>query len=606
MRINGHKQVVMRISKWIGRTSAVLIIGAVSAVFALPGEAGAWWNDQWKYRTKLSIDGPADQGGGGSLTDFTLLVRLHSGNFDFTKAKVDGSDIRFLDAGDQTALPYHFEKFDSIDEIGLVWIKVPRIGAGPGRNFLYMYYGNPAAGAGGDSAGSYGVHQTAVYHLDEREGPPRDATAYQNHAGAYSAGQGFPSIIGEGYTLNGVNDTIVIPAAPSLAFADGLTFSAWVKIAMAREESVLFSRPTGDGTLSLQLSGTTLYGRFIQGEESIETGRAAELTAGTWHLAALTMDAQGRMAVFLDGVEIESVGTGAAPPETEADLTIGASPDGDRYFAGDIDEVRVANISRPAEWLLASFDNQRPGSTLVAVGTEEVGEGESGLPVFYLGTVARNITLDGWIVIGVLVLLAALSWIVFVGKAVILAMNAKDNRGFLAAYEEGEDPFEVEDEEEEFPNSPIFRVYQTGCEEMRDYLKVDRLVGNNGYSPKALSALKGGLEKAYVRETQRLNAWLVILTMTISGGPFLGLLGTVWGVMNTFAAMAEAGEANLMAIAPGVASALSTTVFGLLVAIPSLFSYNYLATKIKNMTANMAVFIDELAMRTELGPGEKP
>jgi biopolymer transport protein ExbB len=92
---------------------------------------------------------------------------------------------------------------------------------------------------------------------------------------------------------------------------------------------------------------------------------------------------------------------------------------------------------------------------------------------------------------------------------------------------------------------------------------------------------------------------MVLLTMAITGGPFLGLLGTVWGVMNTFAAMAEAGEANLTAIAPGVASALATTVFGLIVAIPALFGYNYLSGKIKNITADLGIFVDDITVKLE-------
>ena len=120
-------------------------------------------------------------------------------------------------------------------------------------------------------------------------------------------------------------------------------------------------------------------------------------------------------------------------------------------------------------------------------------------------------------------------------------------------------------------------------------------------SRKALKTFRTELEKMYINETKRLNGNLTVLTMAISGGPFLGLLGTVWGVMNTFAAMAEAGEANIMAIAPGVASALSTTVVGLIVAIPALFGYNFLTTRIKEITADITIFIDEFALKVENG-----
>jgi biopolymer transport protein ExbB len=105
--------------------------------------------------------------------------------------------------------------------------------------------------------------------------------------------------------------------------------------------------------------------------------------------------------------------------------------------------------------------------------------------------------------------------------------------------------------------------------------------------------MKSELEKGLIEESGKMNAWLLVLTMSISGGPFLGLLGTVWGVMNTFAAMAEAGEANIMAIAPGVASALSTTVFGLIVAIPALFGYSYLSSRIRKITIDLTIYVDD-------------
>ena len=89
----------------------------------------------------------------------------------------------------------------------------------------------------------------------------------------------------------------------------------------------------------------------------------------------------------------------------------------------------------------------------------------------------------------------------------------------------------------------------------------------------------------------------VLLTIAISGGPFLGLLGTVVGVMITFAAVAQSGDVNVNAIAPGIAAALAATVAGLAVAIPALFGYNYLLTKIKSASNDMHVFIDEFVTK---------
>ncbi|MBU2478972.1 MAG: MotA/TolQ/ExbB proton channel family protein, partial [Gammaproteobacteria bacterium] len=114
---------------------------------------------------------------------------------------------------------------------------------------------------------------------------------------------------------------------------------------------------------------------------------------------------------------------------------------------------------------------------------------------------------------------------------------------------------------------------------------------------RGLEVLRTGLDAELVAQTNRLNQRLVLVTIAVSGGPFLGLLGTVVGVMITFATIAAAGDVNVNTIAPGVASALTTTVMGLLVAIPSLFGYNYLAGRIARRISVMEVFIDRLLSR---------
>lgn len=105
------------------------------------------------------------------------------------------------------------------------------------------------------------------------------------------------------------------------------------------------------------------------------------------------------------------------------------------------------------------------------------------------------------------------------------------------------------------------------------------------------------MDAGFVRQGQKLNSLIVLLTICISGGPFLGLLGTVVGVMITFAEIAKAGDVNVNAIAPGIAAALVATVAGLAVAIPALFGYNYLLARIKNANADMQVFIDEFVAK---------
>jgi biopolymer transport protein ExbB len=116
-------------------------------------------------------------------------------------------------------------------------------------------------------------------------------------------------------------------------------------------------------------------------------------------------------------------------------------------------------------------------------------------------------------------------------------------------------------------------------------------------SAQSMNAVRASMDATLTRELQKLNAQMVLLTIAISGGPFLGLLGTVIGVMITFAAIAVSGEVNVNAIAPGIAGALTATVAGLIVAIPCLFGYNYLGGQIKEVTADMHVFVDEFVAK---------
>jgi biopolymer transport protein ExbB len=152
---------------------------------------------------------------------------------------------------------------------------------------------------------------------------------------------------------------------------------------------------------------------------------------------------------------------------------------------------------------------------------------------------------------------------------------------------------------EHFQSSSLYRIYHSGVRELEKRLPRAAGAQASGLSltTQAIDTIRATMDATLVRETQRLNAQMVLLTIAISGGPFLGLLGTVVGVMITFASIAAAGDVNINAIAPGIAAALLATVAGLAVAIPALFGYNYLGSRIKDIIADMHVFVDEFVTR---------
>lgn len=147
---------------------------------------------------------------------------------------------------------------------------------------------------------------------------------------------------------------------------------------------------------------------------------------------------------------------------------------------------------------------------------------------------------------------------------------------------------------------PMFEVYQEGCVELDARLKTeDAEVRKKYVSLKSMEHIKRTLEGAVARESLKLESGLILLANAVSGGPFIGLLGTVWGVMDTFAMVGMAGRAELATMAPGVSAALITTVAGLLVAIPSMFGYNFLVHTLRTRTVELDNFAQNLVSRME-------
>ncbi|MGD9161306.1 MAG: MotA/TolQ/ExbB proton channel family protein, partial [Desulfobacteraceae bacterium] len=442
------------------------------------------------------------------------------------------------------------------------------------------------------------VDQLLVMHLDEIEGRPQDATAYKNNASEFKGGQGLPSIIGTGVTLTSIDDVISINNSPSMDFSAGFTFSAWVRITEGITEANLFSMSGDNGEIKIGIENSMIYCSVKSDTENIiSTEKTTGLAPMTWQHLCVTIVPDGRISIFLDGIESTWADMKFSMPQLGSGMFIGNSTDRTKPFLGDLDEIRIAKSIRSQSYIRLSHMAEGPESLFLVVEGEEINEG-GGMPVFYLATIVKEISLDGWAIIILLILFALASWFIIISKSVQLVFIEKENKLFMDSFLNNSDMLENDKQDDAFENSPICRLHQSGCNSLKNLL--EKLSGEKkSLTRRDVNTVRTFLDEGYVREDQKLNSLVVVLTMAISGGPFLGLLGTVWGVMNTFAAMAEAGEANIMAIAPGVASALSTTVFGLIVAIPALFGYNYIASKIKGVTAEMDIFIEKFILKME-------
>lgn len=609
------------------RSKALSLIFGLTACLVLPGTASAWWNDDWSLRKPVTVDTGAT---GGNVTEAIgrtpVLIRLHAGNFKFDAGKPDGSDLRVVAGDDKTPLAFQVEKYDSLLGEAFVWVDVPDLKPGAQASF-FVYYGNPKASVL-PAGQAFDADTVLAYHFAEHGVPARDSSAFANHA--QSVGQGTEgSLIGPGLKLDGTTP-LTLPASPSLTWTDGgaMSWSAWVKPAALVPNAVIYSRRDGMNGLVIGLDNGAPYVEVTRDGVASRSAVTPSVAVNSWHHLAVTA-ANGAVTLSLDGAPVGSVASGlpalsgpaalgadpvAAVPVAPVPVPVPAAPGTPAEvqqvtppapaavaFVGEVDELEIAKVARPAGFIRAAALGQgADGARLVKLGQDEETSSWSG---GYFGVILRSVTLDGWVVIGILMIMAALSWVVMVEKARYLTRLEKSNERFREAFRKIASDLTVLDKgvsgeaDPTLKRSSLYRVYRIAAEELR-HRATSRTGRPRPLSAEAIAAIRASLDAGQVHEMQRMNRMMVLLTIAIAGGPFLGLLGTVVGVMITFAAIAAAGDVNVNAIAPGIAAALVATVAGLGVAIPALFGYNWLLTRIKNASADLQVFIDELLTRT--------
>jgi len=589
---------------------------ALALLLAAQLPASAWWDKAWSARTEATLDTtktgfeiPAPAG------DTLVLLRLHSGNFDFSLAREDGGDLRFVSEDDKTIFPHRVEKWDALMNEAFVWIKIPAVQNNAQSKF-WLYSGNPdiAPEDMADPKEAYDADTILAYNFATPT--PADGTKNANNAttgGTLSEG----ALIGPGLRLLG-NTAVKIPASATFASTEGMPFtlSTWLKQTTINPKGVLFDWG-GDGgrfTLGFENGAPVLS---ISGPSGTAKSTPGEpLAPNSWKHIAVVSDGT-TTKLYIDGKEYSSAAAGL--PAISAEATLGADSNGKNGLVGEIDEFTLAKTTRPESWVALAYTGQAgndASAKLLALAEPEGGAGGHGGAlehVMLFGDIAKNMMFDGWIAVFVCVLMMIAGWTVAFVKFARLKKMEKGNAAFknlwrgvstdLTALDLdnpsaskkfasslGEDGVDL------LADSPLYHVYHVGSEEIRIRLSQDRHRGR-GLRARSIQAIRAALDTALVHEQHRLNSGIVYLTVSIAGGPYVGLLGTVVGVMITFAIIAKSGEVDVNSIAPGIASALLATTVGLLVAIPALFMYSFLNTRIKGVIGSMQVFIDEFVAK---------
>jgi biopolymer transport protein ExbB len=618
---------------WPTRLLLLLVLASIGEVCAIH-PALAWWNNDWSYRVKIDADTTSK---GANITapigHMQVLLRLYAGNFNFATAKEDGSDLRVVAADDRTPLHFQIEKFDGlVDQIGLIWVDVPKLASGAVTSF-YVYWGDKNAVDGSDGKATFSGDDLLVYHFADQNGPPRDSTAYGNTAS--NAGKRVDGgMIGDGLRLDG-SSLIQLPPSPSLTLPAGqpTTYSMWVHPDSATSSSVLYSRADGANAFAIGLDGGMPYVQVTTAAGMQRSSAGAKLAPG-WHLIDVT--ASDQVTIYIDGQK-SSLLTAALPPMAGAASLGGAvasvapvasptapapapgaiasptAPDptatpAAANFVGIIDEFRIVHAVVPDGAMRAQVASEGPTPHLLTLETPQqssiFGNG-------FLGIILKSVTPDAWVVIGILGVMSLISWVVMIGKGIYVSRVTGANVRFRRAYRDEVSATNGDllgvmrrmhgQTASPWRGSTLFRLNDVAAGEIDERLSGGRMEADGMLSARSIAAIRSALDAQMAIEVQRLNRMMVLLTIAIAGGPFIGLLGTVIGVMITFAAIAQAGDVNVNAIAPGISAALLATVAGLAVAIPALFGYNYFNSRITDVISDMNVHIDTLV--TRMGEG---
>lgn len=605
---------------------------AVAFAFMGAGAASAsWWNADWSNRVKVDADnGPKGANVGEAIGRTQVLIRLTQGNFKFDSAKQDGSDIRFVAADDKTPLHYHIEKWDGlVDQVALIWVDVPDLAPGTSSSF-FMYWGNDKAPDGQDSKATYDADQLLVWHFADQGALPKDSTGYNNNA-LTPAVRDEAGLIGFGAKFASAPPVKLAPSASlNLTQAETLTWQVWAKPAPASQTSVLYDQRDKDGVADFQVgfaAGIPYVQATPAAGPAIRAQAGAALTGDGWHLFTVTASSD-HIRLYVDGAKVGEAagalpaidgpgllgGAEAAAAAAPAPAATPAAPGAPAAaapaaqpanFQGELDELEISKAVRPDGAIAEAVHSQGPNANLLAF---ETAEQTSSFGTGYIGVLLHSITPDAEVVIAILMVMMLISWLVMANRAVVVGATRKANKRFRVALRETMHkangdllPPLPKSTEKTLRSSTLAAIYDTGVREVHERLEGGRCLPDGSIAPQSLAAIRAAMDGQMVREGQRLNNMMVLLTIAISGGPFIGLLGTVIGVMITFAAIAASGDVNVNSIAPGIAAALLATVAGLSVAIPSLFGYNYLQTRIKEAMSEMTVFTDEIVTRIAEG-----
>ncbi len=207
------------------------------------------------------------------------------------------------------------------------------------------------------------------------------------------------------------------------------------------------------------------------------------------------------------------------------------------------------------------------------------------------------------LVLFVLAGFSIISWAIMVERYRVISRSERESLEFLSRFRSGSSMPELRDLAENLKHSPAAAVFRAGIRQL-NALAGSKVSGSGPAAPSGrvrdpLASLERVLMRAVNEEQGRYERLLPFLATTASASPFIGLFGTVWGIMNSFRAIGGMGTANLAVVAPGISEALVATAAGLGAAIPAVIGYNYFVHRIRGVASRLENFVADFIIRVE-------
>ncbi len=389
--------------------ASTIYANSTSAKVSVSAPITQGWLANFQYRKKITFNNSAI---GENLVNFTIPIIFNSSNTDFWgHVQTNGNDTRFVASDNTTELYYEFEKFNHTSDDMVAWVKVPQINAGSTTDSIWVYYGNSTVNFDSYSSNSSNVwddNYIAVWHL--KESPTASAPQFKDSkngnngtANNMVAGDQQSCKIDGGLNFNGVNAKVPTNAGTSVKGLTQYTVSAWVNTGVVdSNKHMIYEESRQDQGLSRVKLGIEANNQFALEGRVLDSGNliiwvspTTMISTNTWYNVAGVFDSVSGVHHFMiNGTDTTStVTTSAIANTTPFDTpTIGARPGASEFWSGRIDEVRISNIARSANWNKACYQYET-GQSKFTYGSEEQRAQDPVLNVVNQVTNAWNVSL---------------------------------------------------------------------------------------------------------------------------------------------------------------------------------------------------------------------